>query len=47
MVYGTPIARLWARCAGNGDGVLLDLVYGHRSDGRPVDVNAMVGDIKI
>jgi len=26
---------------------LLDLVYGHRSDGRPVDVNAMVGDIKL
>ena len=26
---------------------LLDLIYGHRSDGRPVDVNAMVGDIKI
>lgn len=27
--------------------LLLDLVYGHRSDGRPVDVNAMVGDIKV
>ena len=26
---------------------LLDLIYGHRSDGRPVDVNAMVGDIKV
>jgi len=27
--------------------LLLDLIYGHRSDGRPVDVNAMVGDIKV
>lgn len=26
---------------------LLDLIYGHRSDGGPVDVNAMVGEIKV
>ena len=24
---------------------LLDLIYGHRRDGRPVDVNAMIGEI--
>ena len=26
---------------------LLDLIYGHRRDGRPVDVNEMIGDIKV
>ena len=26
---------------------LLDLIYGHRSDGGPVDVNAMIGEIKV
>ena len=26
---------------------LLDLIYGHRSDGGPVDVNAVVGEIKV
>ena len=26
---------------------LLDLIYGHRRDGRPVDVSAMIGEIKI
>ena len=26
---------------------LLDLIYGHRRDGRPVDVNAMIGEVKI
>lgn len=25
---------------------LLDLIYGHRSDGGPVDVNAMIGEVK-
>ncbi len=25
--------------------LLLDLIYGHRSDGGPVDVNAMIGKI--
>ena len=27
--------------------LLLDLIYGHRSDGGPVDVNAMIGKIKV
>lgn len=27
--------------------LLLDLVYGHRSDGTPVDVNAVIGEIKV
>ena len=26
---------------------LLDLIYGHRRDGRPVDVNAMIGEVKV
>ena len=26
---------------------LLDLIYGHRRDGRPVDVSAMIEEIKI
>ena len=26
---------------------LLDLIYGHRRDGGPVDVNAVIGEIKI
>ena len=26
---------------------LLDLIYGHRSDGGPVDVKAMIGEIKV
>ena len=26
---------------------LLDLIYGHRRDGRPVDVKAMIEEIKI
>lgn len=26
---------------------LLDLIYGHRSDGGPVDVNAVIGEIKV
>lgn len=27
--------------------LLLDLIYGYRSDGGPVDVNAMIGEIKV
>ena len=27
--------------------LLLDLIYGHRRDGTPVDVNAMIGEIKV
>ena len=23
MIYGKPVARLWARCAGSGDGVIV------------------------
>lgn len=26
---------------------LLDLIYGHRGDGGPVDVGAMIGEIKV
>ena len=26
---------------------LLDLIYGHRSDGGPVDVSAVIGEIKV
>ena len=26
---------------------LLDLIYGHRRDGGPVDVNAVIGEIKV
>lgn len=26
---------------------LLDLIYGHQRDGTPVDVNAMIGEIKV
>lgn len=26
---------------------LLDLIYGHRGDGGPVDVSAMIGEIKV
>ncbi len=26
---------------------LLDLIYGHRRDGRPVDVKAMIEEIKV
>ena len=26
---------------------LLDLIYGHRRDGTPVDVNAVIGEIKV
>jgi len=26
---------------------LLDLIYGHRSDGGPVDVNAMIWQVKV
>lgn len=26
---------------------LLDLIYGHRRDGGPVDVNAMIGELKV
>ena len=27
--------------------LLLDLIYGHRRDGTPVDVNAVIGEIKV
>ena len=27
--------------------LLLDLIYGHRGDDEPVDVNAMIGEIKV
>ena len=27
--------------------LLLDLIYGYRSDGGPVDINAMIGEIKV
>ena len=27
--------------------LLLDLIYGHRRDGGPVDVNAVIGEIKV
>lgn len=27
--------------------LLLDLIYGHRRDGKPVDVNEMIGEIKV
>ncbi len=27
MVYGKTIARLWARCSGNGDGVIVGVAH--------------------
>ena len=41
MTYGKPIARLWARCAGNGDGVIVGVALKNEDDSCPFEPNTI------
>ena len=41
MIYGKPIARLWARCAGNGDGVIVGVALKNEDGSCPFEPNTI------
>ena len=41
MVYGKPIARLWARCAGNGDGAIVGVALKNEDGSCPFEPNTI------
>ena len=41
MIYGKPVARLWARCAGNGDGVIVGVALKNEDGSCPFEPNTI------
>lgn len=41
MVYGKPVARLWARCSGNGDGVIVGAALKNEDGSCPFEPNTI------
>ena len=41
MIYGKPVARLWARCAGNGDGVIVGAALSNEDGSCPFEPNTI------
>ena len=41
MVYGKTIARLWARCSGNGDGVIVGVALKNEDGSCPFEPNTI------
>ena len=41
MIYGKPVARLWARCAGDGDGVIVGVALKNEDGSCPFEPNTI------
>lgn len=41
MIYGKPVARLWARCAGEGDGVIVGAALKNEDGSCPFEPNTI------
>lgn len=41
MIYGKPVARLWARCAGSGDGVIIGAALSNEDGSCPFEPNTI------
>lgn len=41
MTYGKPVARLWSRCAGNGDGVIVGVALKNEDGSCPFEPNTI------
>ena len=41
MVYGKPIARLWSRCAGSGDGLIVGAALKNEDGSCPFEPNTI------